>query len=142
MLAPIDVLVPEFKSHPNLVEQRLGNGTANFSKQSAMSPEQVALGLEYGAKIAEHTILHGSNLLMFGEMGIGNTSSASALLSALSSLDIDYCVGVGTGINQQQLSRKYKLVAQGVNRCRGLDTKAILAQVGGFEIVQMVGAFF
>ncbi|HHF0560189.1 TPA: nicotinate-nucleotide--dimethylbenzimidazole phosphoribosyltransferase [Vibrio antiquarius] len=141
MLAPIDVLVPEFKSHPNLVEQRLGNGTANFSKQSAMSPEQVALGLEYGAKIAEQTILHGSNLLMFGEMGIGNTSSASALLSALSSLDIDYCVGVGTGINQQQLSRKYKLVAQGVNRCRGLDTKAILAQVGGFEIVQVVGAF-
>ena len=54
--------------------------------------EQVALGLEYGAKIAEQTILSGSNLLMFGEMGIGNTSSASALLSALSSLDIDYCI--------------------------------------------------
>ncbi|PFG56043.1 nicotinate-nucleotide-dimethylbenzimidazole phosphoribosyltransferase [Vibrio sp. ES.051] len=141
MLAPMNVLVPEFKSHPNLIERRLGNGTGNLAKQTAMSQEQVALGLEYGAKIAEKTILSGSNLLMFGEMGIGNTSSASALLSALSPLEVNHCIGLGTGINQQQLNRKYKLVAQGVNRCRGLSTKAILAQVGGFEIVQMVGAF-
>ncbi|MCV5941982.1 nicotinate-nucleotide--dimethylbenzimidazole phosphoribosyltransferase, partial [Escherichia coli] len=78
---------------------------------------------------------------MFGEMGIGNTSSASALLAALSPLEVNHCVGLGTGINSEQLSRKLKLVAQGVSRCRGLDTKAVLSQVGGFEIVQMVGAF-
>ncbi|TOL94515.1 nicotinate-nucleotide--dimethylbenzimidazole phosphoribosyltransferase [Vibrio parahaemolyticus] len=141
MLAPIEVMVPEFKSHPNLIEQRLGNGTANFSKQAAMSSEQVALGLEYGARVAQSTIYSGANLLMFGEMGIGNTSSASALLAALSPLEVNHCVGLGTGINSEQLSRKLKLVAQGVSRCRGLDAKAVLSQVGGFEIVQMVGAF-
>lgn len=141
MLSPIDTLVPNFKHHPNLTEKRLGNGTANFAKQTAMSLEQVALGLEYGAKVAQQAILNGSNLLMFGEMGIGNTSSASALLTALSPLEVDHCVGYGTGITQEQLNRKIKLVAQGVNRCRGLDTKGALAQVGGFEIVQMVGAF-
>ncbi|WP_191117505.1 nicotinate-nucleotide--dimethylbenzimidazole phosphoribosyltransferase [Vibrio campbellii] len=141
MLSPIDTLVPDFKHHPNLIEKRLGNGTANFAKQTAMSLEQVALGLEYGAKIAQQAILNGSNLLMFGEMGIGNTSSASALLTALSPLEVDHCVGYGTGITQEQLNRKIKLVAQGVNRCRDLDTKGTLAQVGGFEIVQMVGAF-
>ncbi|YCO05362.1 nicotinate-nucleotide--dimethylbenzimidazole phosphoribosyltransferase [Vibrio sp. VNB-15] len=141
MLSPIDTLVPDFKHHPNLIEKRLGNGTANFAKQTAMSLEQVALGLEYGAKVAEHAILSGSNLLMFGEMGIGNTSSASALLTALSPLEVDHCVGYGTGITQEQLNCKIKLVAQGVNRCRDLDTKGSLAQVGGFEIVQMVGAF-
>lgn len=141
MLSPIDTLVPDFKNHPNLMEKRLGNGTANFAKQTAMSLEQVALGLEYGAKVAQQAILNGSNLLMFGEMGIGNTSSASALLTALSPLEVDHCVGYGTGITQEQLNRKIKLVAQGVNRCRGLDTKGALAQVGGFEIVQMVGAF-
>lgn len=141
MLSPIDTLVPDFKHHPNLIEKRLGNGTANFAKQTAMSPEQVALGLEYGAKVAQQVILNGSNLLMFGEMGIGNTSSASALLTALSPLEVDHCVGYGTGITQEQLNRKIKLVAQGVNRCRDLDTKGTLAQVGGFEIVQMVGAF-
>ncbi|WP_440886162.1 nicotinate-nucleotide--dimethylbenzimidazole phosphoribosyltransferase [Vibrio campbellii] len=141
MLSPIDTLVPDFKHHPNLIEKRLGNGTANFAKQTAMSLEQVALGLEYGAKIAQQAILNGSNLLMFGEMGIGNTSSASALLTALSPLEVDHCVGYGTGITQEQLNRKFKLVAQGVNRCRDLDTKGTLAQVGGFEIVQMVGAF-
>ncbi|CAE6900857.1 6- dimethylbenzimidazole (DMB) [Vibrio sp. B1FIG11] len=141
MLSPIDTFVPDFKHHPNLIEKRLGNGTANFAKQTAMSLEQVALGLEYGAKVAQQAILNGSNLLMFGEMGIGNTSSASALLTALSPLEVDHCVGYGTGITQEQLNRKFKLVAQGVNRCRDLDTKGTLAQVGGFEIVQMVGAF-
>ncbi|CAE6945228.1 6- dimethylbenzimidazole (DMB) [Vibrio sp. B1REV9] len=141
MLSPIETLVPDFKAHPNLIEKRLGNGTANFAKQTAMSLEQVALGLEYGAKVAEHSILNGSNLLMFGEMGIGNTSSASALLTALSPLEVDHCVGYGTGITQAQLNHKIKLVAQGVSRCRDLGTKETLAQVGGFEIVQMVGAF-
>ncbi|AUW05194.1 nicotinate-nucleotide--dimethylbenzimidazole phosphoribosyltransferase [Vibrio campbellii] len=141
MLSPIDTLVPDFKHHPNLIERRLGNGTANFAKQTAMSLEQVALGLEYGAKVAQQAILNGSNLLMFGEMGIGNTSSASALLTALSPLEVDHCVGYGTGITQEQLNRKIKLVAQGVNRCRELDSKGVLAQVGGFEIVQMIGAF-
>ncbi|NOH49995.1 nicotinate-nucleotide--dimethylbenzimidazole phosphoribosyltransferase [Vibrio rotiferianus] len=140
-LSPIDTLVPDFKHHPNLIEKRLGNGTANFAKQTAMSLEQVALGLEYGAQVAQQAILNGSNLLMFGEMGIGNTSSASALLTALSPLEVDHCVGYGTGITQEQLNRKIKLVAQGVNRCRDLDTKGALAQVGGFEIVQMIGAF-
>ncbi|MDV6250874.1 nicotinate-nucleotide--dimethylbenzimidazole phosphoribosyltransferase [Vibrio sp. EA2] len=141
MLSPIDTLVPDFKSHPNLIEKRLGNGTANFSKQTAMSLEQVALGLEYGAKVAEQAILSGSNLLMFGEMGIGNTSSASALLTALSPLEVDHCVGLGTGINQQQLNHKIKAVAHGVARCHDLSPREVLAQVGGFEIVQMVGAF-
>ncbi|MGR5238860.1 nicotinate-nucleotide--dimethylbenzimidazole phosphoribosyltransferase [Vibrio alfacsensis] len=144
MLSPIDVLVPDFKHHPNLIEKRLGNGTANFAKQTAMSHEQMALGLEYGAEVAAQSIADGSNVLMFGEMGIGNTSSASALLTALSTLELEHCVGLGTGIDQEQLNRKINLVAQGVARCReldALDTKAILAQVGGFEIVQMVGAF-
>ncbi|MDW2144333.1 nicotinate-nucleotide--dimethylbenzimidazole phosphoribosyltransferase, partial [Vibrio sp. 1833] len=61
--------------------------------------------------------------------------------AALSPLEVNHCVGLGTGINSEQLSRKLKLVAQGVSRCRDLDTKAVLSQVGGFEIVQMVGAF-
>lgn len=141
MLSPIDTLIPHFKDHPNLIEKRLGNGTANLSKQSAMSLEQVALGLEYGAKVAEQSIYGGSNFLMFGEMGIGNTSSASALLTALSPLEVDHCVGLGTGITHEQFGRKIKLVAQGVGRCYELDVKGVLAQVGGFEIVQMVGAF-
>jgi nicotinate-nucleotide--dimethylbenzimidazole phosphoribosyltransferase len=141
MLSPIETLIPEFKSHPNLIEKRLGNGTANFAKQTAMSLEQVALGLDYGAKVAEQAILSGSNLLMFGEMGIGNTSSASALLTALSPLEVDHCVGLGTGINQEQLNRKIRAVALGATRCQNLNTKDVLAQVGGFEIVQMVGAF-
>ncbi|MBN8035404.1 nicotinate-nucleotide--dimethylbenzimidazole phosphoribosyltransferase, partial [Vibrio vulnificus] len=51
------------------------------------------------------------------------------------------CVGKGTGISAEQLSLKIKLVAQGVGRCHELPVKEVLAQVGGFEIVTMVGAF-
>ncbi|WP_194435084.1 nicotinate-nucleotide--dimethylbenzimidazole phosphoribosyltransferase [Vibrio fluminensis] len=124
-----------------LVTQRLGESTENFAQTAAMSQQQVDKGLEYGEKIVKQTIDSGSNLLMFGEMGIGNTSSAAAILAALSLRSVEKCVGLGTGINTQQLTKKRQLVQRGVNRCRGQNAKEILRQVGGFEIAQMVGAF-
>lgn len=135
------ILFPVENDHPNLVRQRLGERTHNFASQAAMSPQQVSEGLKLGKDIAKQVISGGADLLMFGEMGIGNTSSASAILSALTSLSVEDCVGRGTGINEQQLSKKNKLVAQGVFRCEGLTVEEVMAEVGGFEIVQMTGAF-
>ena len=123
------------------VSQRLGSGTQNFNLQAAMSLEQVKQGLSYGQSLIETRIAQGSNLVMFGEMGIGNTSSASALLSALTGLDAKECVGLGTGIDDAQLKHKQQVVANGVARCKGQDVHEVLAEVGGFEIVQMVGGF-
>ncbi|MBE4579838.1 nicotinate-nucleotide--dimethylbenzimidazole phosphoribosyltransferase [Vibrio navarrensis] len=135
------ILYPVEQAAPNLLLRRLGERTHNFAQQAAMSLEQVEQGLSNGAEIVKQRCMLGADLLMFGEMGIANTSSAAALLSALSGHEVDHCVGKGTGISAEQLSLKIKLVAQGVGRCHELPVKEVLAQVGGFEIVTMVGAF-
>ncbi|MFA0282640.1 nicotinate-nucleotide--dimethylbenzimidazole phosphoribosyltransferase [Vibrio sp. 10N.222.51.E8] len=135
------ILLPVESDSPMLISQRLGTRTNNFANEAAMSLETVERGIELGSELVSRTISNGTNIIMFGEMGIGNTSSASAILSAVANRTAAECVGLGTGINNEQLSRKVEVVEQGVARCTGLDPKSILAQVGGYEIVQMVGAF-
>ncbi|WP_394151400.1 nicotinate-nucleotide--dimethylbenzimidazole phosphoribosyltransferase [Vibrio maritimus] len=124
-----------------LVLSRLGEGTKDFSAYPAMTAAQLEQGLNAGSKIATQAIKNGTNVLMFGEMGIGNTSSASAILSALTPLAIEQSVGRGTGIDAQQLTKKQDLIAIALNRFDQRDVKTVLQQVGGFEIVHMVGAF-
>ncbi|CDT86336.1 nicotinate-nucleotide--dimethylbenzimidazole phosphoribosyltransferase [Vibrio coralliirubri] len=144
------ILLPVESDSDMLISQRLGTRTNNFANEAAMSLETVERGIELGTELVSRTISNGTNIIMFGEMGIGNTSSASAILSALSNRSADECVGLGTGINNEQLARKLAVVEQGVARCKGLDAKEVkeltdlkevLAQVGGYEIVQMVGGF-
>ncbi|MEZ8667856.1 nicotinate-nucleotide--dimethylbenzimidazole phosphoribosyltransferase [Vibrio splendidus] len=147
------ILLPVESDSDMLISQRLGTRTNNFANEAAMSLETVEHGIELGTELVSRTISNGTNIIMFGEMGIGNTSSASAILSALANRAAAECVGLGTGINNEQLARKVAVVEQGVARCKGLeltdlkdikdikDIKEVLAQVGGYEIVQMVGGF-
>jgi nicotinate-nucleotide--dimethylbenzimidazole phosphoribosyltransferase len=122
------------------IEQRIAAGTADFSQQAAMSQEQVQQGLSLGSKVAQQVIDQGCNLLMLGEMGIGNTSSASALLAALTKQSIDDCVGQGTGIDSEQLIVKRRLIETAHERVTTEQPLDLLAEFGGFEIVQMIGA--
>ncbi|WED23106.1 nicotinate-nucleotide--dimethylbenzimidazole phosphoribosyltransferase [Vibrio sp. JC009] len=135
------ILLPVESDSSRFISQRLGERTNNFALSAAMTQETVQKGIELGQSVANLSIDNGSNILMFGEMGIGNTSSASAILSALSGCEAAECVGPGTGITQEQLTKKVALVAQGVERCKGKDPVSVLAEVGGYEIVQVVGAF-
>lgn len=135
------ILIPVESNAVDLVSQRLGARTHNFAIQAAMSEQQVQLGLKLGKSLTQKTIRNGCNLVMFGEMGIGNTSCASAILAALSGQEVEKCVGLGTGITPEQLQKKIALVAQGVARCKGATPYQVLAEVGGYELVQMVGAF-
>ncbi|GAA6203609.1 nicotinate-nucleotide--dimethylbenzimidazole phosphoribosyltransferase [Thalassotalea sp. SU-HH00458] len=128
----------------HFIEQRLGAGINDISTTSAMTSSQVQQGLLYGKKITTDIINQGCNILLLGEMGIGNTSAASAILSAYSQQDCEQCVGKGTGINSQQLSIKKHLVAQAVSRLDPekifTDPYYLLKELAGFEMVQMVGA--
>lgn len=135
------ILIPVAHDSDAFIVQRLGERTNNLARQAAMTPEQANKGVELGKQMVSKIIDSGSNLVMFGEMGIGNTSSAAAILSALSGLPVTQCVGRGTGITDQQWQKKVDLVSQGVNRCEGLEVIDVLSEVGGFEIVQMVGGF-
>ncbi|MGR5062189.1 nicotinate-nucleotide--dimethylbenzimidazole phosphoribosyltransferase [Photobacterium sp. DNB22_13_2] len=135
------ILVPvEFES-PLLIKQRLGERTGNLAIEPAMTVQQVQQGLEWGQTVVQGVIDQGCNLIMFGEMGIGNTSSASALLAALTGESAERCVGLGTGVSSEQLEKKKRLVSQGVARCDSTEPNTLLAELGGFEIVQMVGGF-
>jgi nicotinate-nucleotide--dimethylbenzimidazole phosphoribosyltransferase len=143
--------------HPNLIQQSLGQSTQNFSQQAAMSLAQVEQGIALGAQVAQQQIANGSNLLAFGEMGIGNTSSAAAIMAAVLNLKAEQCVGAGTGIDQTALKKKTRLIQQALelhqeklhqekpyqeksNQERLNHLLNILACVGGYEVVQLVGA--
>ena len=133
-----------------LIEQRLGAGTKNFSVEPAMSITQVKEGFEQAKKLIDTQIEQGVELLLLGEMGIANTSAAAALMSALTSYSVIECVGRGTGITDEQLNKKIALIEKALQRVNGSnkaekysseeDILTLLSEVGGFEIVQMVSA--
>jgi len=134
------IIEPINDEYPDLVKQRLGSGTNNFVNQSAMTAEQAEQGLSFGQQAVETLISANCTILILGEMGIGNTSSASAILSALTDESVDKCVGVGTGITDEQLIKKQQLISQALSRFNSKDPMVVLKEVGGFEIAQMVGA--
>ena len=131
----------ELPDSPDLIRQRLGHGTADFSKEPAMSIETAEKGIALGAKQVAILAEEGSNIVGFGEMGIGNTSASAAILGALYSLPAEECVGRGAGINDAQLVVKRQLVGTALNlhKERFTSPMNILAAVGGFEIAQIMG---
>lgn len=131
----------EIKPAPSaLIVQRIAAGTRNLAHEAAMTQAQAGQALLFGKTLAEQEITAGSNLLAFGEMGIANSSSAAAILAALSGAPVAQCVGKGTGINDEQLAKKIALVSQGVARVADKSPLNVLAELGGFEIAQICGA--
>jgi nicotinate-nucleotide--dimethylbenzimidazole phosphoribosyltransferase len=129
-------------SLPEVIELRLGAGTAPFHEAPAMTREQVEQGFAYAKSLVQSQVADGCNLLALGEMGIGNTSSAAAIMAALTGLPVADCVGRGTGIDDAVLVRKQALITQALalHQLDKDDPVAVLAAVGGFEVVQMTGA--
>jgi len=134
------IVEPITTPRSQLINMRLGAGTKNFVYQSAMTTEQVELGLHYGEKVVTPLIENGTNLLILGEMGIGNTSSATAIASRLMNVDVDVCVGLGTGITAEQLFKKKNLIETALARFDSDEPLMVLKEVGGFEVVEMTGA--
>lgn len=131
-----------FEPHPELIHAKVGHGTRNFLLEPAMTLAQCEQALALGAELAEKEISAGSNVLGFGEMGIGNTSSASCLMSVLCNKPIEQCVGRGTGFDDVGLAKKTATLKQALAAHQIADGDALqaLATFGGFEIAMMVGA--
>ena len=127
-----------------VINQRLGAGTGNIAKAPAMSRETAESGLTLGADVVRQRVAESSNVFAFGEMGIGNTSAASAVLAAILGRSVEETCGRGTGIDDDAFERKKSLIAAAFERHQATqspdDTINILASLGGFEIVQMTGA--
>jgi len=124
-----------------LVRCSLGAGTANMTRGPAMSREQAERGLEAGATLAEVAIADGADLLVTGDMGIGNTTAASAITAAVTTSAPEMVTGRGTGVDDAGWQRKVDAVrrALATNMPDSRDGFDILAKVGGFEIAGLVG---
>jgi nicotinate-nucleotide--dimethylbenzimidazole phosphoribosyltransferase len=126
---------------PDLVACPIGPGTANIAAGPAMTHEQAIRAIETGAALAEQALDASADLLATGEMGIGNTTAASAIAAAITGVAPERVTGRGTGVDDATLARK---VAGGrraleVNRPDARDGLDVLAKVGGFEIGGLVG---
>ncbi|BEP42202.1 nicotinate-nucleotide--dimethylbenzimidazole phosphoribosyltransferase [Variovorax sp. 375MFSha3.1] len=128
----------DFQARPGLVSRRIAPGTADASVAPAMSAEQCAQAIANGREVVR--ALPG-NALLLGEMGIGNSSSAALLLSRLGGLDIDACIGIGTGLDAAGLARKREVLRQVLALHAGATAPLeALAALGGFELATLAGA--
>ena len=130
----------DFGPRAGLIDAKVAPGTANYIEQAAMSAENCKLAIDRGAALVRAQIAAGSTVVAFGEMGIGNTASASLLTHYLASAPLDLCIGRGTGLDDAGLTRKKALLAKAVARYAGShDPLDILAEFGGYEIAMMTG---
>jgi nicotinate-nucleotide--dimethylbenzimidazole phosphoribosyltransferase len=127
--------------HEQLVRCLLGAGTANMARQSALTPAQAEAGIEAGASLADAAIGEGADLLVTGEMGIGNTTAASAITAVLTASSPETVTGHGTGLDDAGWQRKVDVIhrALATNRPDAGNGLDVLTKVGGFEIAGLVG---
>jgi nicotinate-nucleotide--dimethylbenzimidazole phosphoribosyltransferase len=136
------VAVP-LPDHPRLESAKIAPGTANMAKGPAMSREQCLAALELGADLARQAHERGYSALGMGEMGIGNTTSSTAMLCAYLGFAPDEITGMGAGIPSAGLAHKTAVIetALAVNRLAPADADPLapLAALGGFEIAALAG---
>ena len=126
---------------PGLVSRRIGPGTRNMAREPAMSRAEAEAAIEAGIALVEDERPRGLDLIGTGEMGIGNTSAASALVSVFTGAPVAEVTGPGTGLGAEARRRKALVIERSlaVNRPDRRDPLDALAKVGGFEIAGLVG---
>ena len=131
-----------FEPHPSLLCKMIDFGTKNMAQGPAMSRQQALDTLEAGIAVVEAQLSQGLDIMGTGDMGIGNTTAASAIGVAVTGLPAAELTGAGTGIRREQLAHKVELVnrALEVNQPSPDDAIDVLAKVGGFEIGGLAGA--
>ncbi|MFA5055544.1 MAG: nicotinate-nucleotide--dimethylbenzimidazole phosphoribosyltransferase [Dehalococcoidia bacterium] len=131
----------DIPSHPDLISLKIGKGTANMAKGPAMSIEQARRCIEEGIAIAAKEVAKGADMIGTGDMGIGNTTAASAITSVVCGKTPLKVTGLGTGISEEQRKHKAKIIEQAIeiNKIDPGDGLDVLAKVGGFEIGVLAG---
>jgi nicotinate-nucleotide--dimethylbenzimidazole phosphoribosyltransferase len=126
---------------PELVRVSFGAGTQNIARGSAMTRAQAIAAIEAGAHLAEEAIAAGADLLATGDMGIGNTTAASAIVAAITGAPAETVTGRGTGVDDAGWRAKVDVVrrALAVNAPDAADGVDVVAKVGGFELAGLVG---
>lgn len=131
------------QSDVEFIDAKIASGTANFIEEPAMTATQCDAAIATGAELVRKWHSAGCNAIGLGEMGIGNTASASLITHALADASLDEVVGRGTGLHDAGLARKRELLGRAAARVAGcaLSPLDVLAEFGGFEIAMMTGAY-
>lgn len=124
------------------INRKVALGTKNFMKEAAMTVSEFEQAWRIGGEMVAGAVKEGANLLSFGEMGIGNTTTSSAVLHALTGILPEFVVGYGAGGTNEVLRRKRVVVAKGVERHKAefRSIEDMLRSVGGFDIVAICAA--
>ncbi len=128
---------------PGVIVSKAGEGTANFRRQPAMSKEQLASALQAGRGAVARALQGNAQLFIGGEMGIANTSAATAVACALLGKSASEIAGPGTGLDANGVSRKAQIIdaALALHGSALTSPLEILRHVGGFEIAALAGAY-
>jgi len=130
----------DLSDRAGLIQAKVAFGTGDASVEPAMTSLQAEAALMTGARVARETIADGADLLVLGEMGIGNSASAALLMHRLAPAPLDDCVGQGAGHSPDGMARKRAVLARAAARSDATAPFEVLTQFGGFEIAMMAGA--
>ena len=139
----VDVGLLQSLDLPHVISHRAGYGTENFKIKPAMNSTQLDIALSAGQSAVNRALAGQAELFIGGEMGIANTTSASAMAAALLSIAPDELTGAGTGLNNQQIALKATVIAQALqlHQAHLASPLAILQYLGGFEIAALTAAY-
>lgn len=129
--------------YPGVRSLRVRASTGNIRVEDAMTREEALAALGTGAMMAQEMAVRGYRMLGVGEMGIGNTTTSTAVLAALTGVESDMLCGIGGGIGQARLARKRQVVKDALCRAQAdpEDPVGVLAKLGGLDICAMAGAY-
>jgi len=141
-LAVVDVGVStDLSALRGVVHARVRAGSGNLLREPAMSEAECAAAINAGREQAMSAIREDANLLIAGDMGIGNTTASACIICRLADASPESVVGFGTGINEAGRSLKVDVVTQALARISEMSDAQVLRQVGGLEIAAMTGFY-
>ncbi|MCI1683800.1 MAG: nicotinate-nucleotide--dimethylbenzimidazole phosphoribosyltransferase [Bacteroides sp.] len=124
-----------------IINMKVRKGTRNYLHEAAMTNEELELCIERGAEIVRQCYNEGTNIISFGEMGIGNTSSSSVWGSYFTGIPLEQCVGAGSGLDSAGICHKYNILKQAMDNYKGDGSPLdIIRYFGGLEMVMAIGA--
>ena len=130
----------DFNGIEGLIDAKIARGTRNMLKEPAMDRAQCLAAIQKGKELVSRIYHQGCNIIGLGEMGIGNTSSASLLVHRLLNLPLNLCTGRGTGLDDEGVKRKLQILEQVSASYPVKEPLEVLSTFGGFEIAMMTGA--
>ncbi len=123
-----------------VLDYKIADGTANFHQSPAMTDEQLQLALQAGYEAIDRAQTAGINIVAIGEMGIGNTTAAAAIVSAICNAPASHTAGRGTGLDDAGVAHKINIVDESLVLHADRSPISVLQNLGGFEIAAMCGA--